>query len=78
MKGKVDGALNSVIAIKLKSVGSSHKDAIFLFYVLQKYYINHCYKIFEGFAGSKTKWHQGWKVHATPPTRHVAVAFTGN
>ena len=57
MKGKVAGALNLVIAIKLKAAGNGHTDATFLFYVLQKYYINHCYKIFEGFSGSKTKWH---------------------
>jgi hypothetical protein len=78
MKGKVAGALNLVIAIKLKSVGNSHKDATFLFYVLQKHYINHCYKIFDGFSGSKTKWHQCLEGHATPRTRHVVIAFTGN
>jgi hypothetical protein len=78
MKGKVADALNLVIAIRLKSVGHSHMEATFLFYVLQKYYINHCYKILKGFSGSIPKWHKCWEGQATPRTRHVVVAFTGN
>ena len=78
IKGKVAEALNLVIAIKLKAVENSHINSTFLFCVLQKYYINHCYKILEGFSGSKTKWHQCCEGQATSRTRHVVVAFTGN
>jgi hypothetical protein len=78
MKDKVAGALNLVVAIRLKAVGNSYTDATFLYYVLQKYYINNWYKILEGFSGSINKWHQCWEGHATPRTRHVVVNFTGN